>query len=42
MGGVGTIFTPVLGRHLLGPLGLSVPMAIALIGLIYSYPKQSY
>ena len=26
MGGMGLIFTPVLVRHLLGPLGLSGPM----------------
>ena len=33
MGGTGLIFTPVLGRHLLGPLGLSRDM-INTLGLI--------
>ena len=34
MGGMGLIFTPVLVRRLLCPLGLSGPMTIALPGLI--------
>ena len=36
MGGMGLIFTPVLVRHLLGPLGLSgrLGLSLALLGLI--------
>ena len=35
---MGLIFTPVLVRHLLGPLGLSGPS----ISGTYSYSKQTY
>ena len=34
MGGMDLIFTPALARDLSGPLGLSGPMTIALLGLI--------
>ena len=34
MEGMGLIFTPMLVRHLIGPLGLSGPITIALLGLI--------
>ena len=40
MGGMGLIFTPVLVRRLLGPLGLSGSMTST--SWTHSYSKQSY
>ena len=40
MGGMGLIFTPVLVRHLLGPLSFSRPMTST--SWTHSYSKQSY
>ena len=40
MAGMGVIFTPLLVRHLLGPLGLSGSMTST--SWIHSYSKESF